>query len=331
MALSISVRDRHESSGKHTYPTLDTLSWTHKLHLSGKFAFSLATGSKSNRSSAINKERIIQVNETNIIPRKRTDWFQDGCYNKQRKKKFKASDALKEDLENLFLEGFITDGPKQGKNKYTGLSALLFLKNLKLANGRRKYSNDKSNKNGALPTKEYIKQWFSNRKSAMAKSERKRALAKNNQQPTNATYDNDQINQNITNDYFVDCIECTEEELFQGQSGKDYKNKKEYSIDDLKKLAGERMKSKKFTEKNLYFCLLKDDDFMKAKGTESELYDGKDAKFLKNLCVNRNLPSDAKRMSIITFLEINDQVQILKSGRQELSRVILKSRLEEEA
>ena len=94
-------------------------------------------------------------------------WFDDGCYRKHRKKKFQASDDLEQDLEVLFLEGFQTEGPKKGKNKYTPEQALAYLKNLKLPNGRWKYSNNKENPCGPLPTKLYIQGKFSRQKDKM--------------------------------------------------------------------------------------------------------------------------------------------------------------------
>ena len=84
---------------------------------------------------------------------------------------FRASEALKADLEALFLEGFEKDGPKQGKNKYTPDQAFVFLRNLKMNNGRRKYSFHPSNKNGSLPSTLYIQGWFSRRKNKMAEEE----------------------------------------------------------------------------------------------------------------------------------------------------------------
>ena len=126
-------RERHMKLGHHKFPILDLKSWVHQLHLSGNFAFSLATGTRTNRSSAINKERKFVVKEgSNPVEHKFVDtsWFANGCYVKYRKSPFNASESLKIDLENLFQEGFISDGPKQGKNKYTGMTALTYLKNL---------------------------------------------------------------------------------------------------------------------------------------------------------------------------------------------------------
>ena len=159
--------ERHMKAKNHRYPTTDLSSWIHQLHLNGNFAFSLAVGTRTNRSKAVNKGTQFTVKECKTYPETHPDvdsnWFSDGCYTKQRKVPFRASESLKSDLENLFLEGFISDRPKKGENKYTGLTALIHLKNLRLSNARRKYSYDPKNKNGPLPTKEYIKAWFSRR------------------------------------------------------------------------------------------------------------------------------------------------------------------------
>ena len=175
-----SARKKHNEKDGHKFPTSDLKAWTHELHLSGKFAFCLATGSRTNRSNVINRERDdYNIKESESFPAFHDDvgheWFKDGCYRKHRKTAFRASDALKKDLETLFQVGFQKDGPKKGKNKYSPEQALSFLKNLKLANGRRKYSHDDNNSNGALPTKLYIQGWFSRRKDKMAKEEREKA------------------------------------------------------------------------------------------------------------------------------------------------------------
>lgn len=49
-------RSRHESKNAHIYPTSNLASWVHELHLDGQFAFSLATGSRTNCSEYINQE-----------------------------------------------------------------------------------------------------------------------------------------------------------------------------------------------------------------------------------------------------------------------------------
>lgn len=94
---------------------------------------------------------------------------------KKSKPSFRASAALLLDLEALFLQSFDTEGPKKGKNKYTPDQALVFLQNLKNNDGRRKYSYDKQNDNGPLPTKQYIQGWFSRRKNKMAEVEKEKA------------------------------------------------------------------------------------------------------------------------------------------------------------
>lgn len=166
----------HLTRGKHSFPKVDLATNLHRLHLEGRLAFCLATGSMINRSSAVNKsnhdvqvgsstfqiwsEETCSVVNSTEIPL----WCKKGCYNTTRKTVFTGSAVLREDLEKLFLQGYDRgSAEKSSANKYTPAEAYTYLANLKLPNGRRKYSYAQSNKNGELPTTQYIKQWFSNR------------------------------------------------------------------------------------------------------------------------------------------------------------------------
>lgn len=136
----------------------------HLLHLEGKIAFSLATGTMTNRSKVADKSDYQVKNGANDSCVNSGDYFSKGCYNPKRSTNFKASDALRADLEALFLAGYQRDnGDKSNANKYTPIQALAFLSNLKMSNGRRKYSTDVNNNNGPLPSKSFIKSWFSRR------------------------------------------------------------------------------------------------------------------------------------------------------------------------
>ena len=105
-------------------------------------------------------------------------WYARGCYRKEvlkvYKSNFRATKALTNDLEYLFLKGFEKDGAKKGKNKYTPAEALVFLQNLTTEDGRRKYSDRDGNPNGPLPTKQYIQSFFTqgNRRWKQKKSRR---------------------------------------------------------------------------------------------------------------------------------------------------------------
>ena len=98
-------RDKHEkkSPSSCSFPPVDLKTHVQKMHLSGKFAFTLATGTMTNRSDDANTKTT------------------DGCYNTVRKTAFSASSALLDDLEALFIAGNSRkNGAKRGQNKYTG-------------------------------------------------------------------------------------------------------------------------------------------------------------------------------------------------------------------
>lgn len=113
---------------------------------------------------------------------------------------------MEQDLEILFLDGFITDGPKKGENKHNPEQALAILKNMKLPNGRRKYSNVKDNPCGPLPTKLYIQGKFSRQKEKMAKEEREKARISGNitmdQSVTGVVVDEENGDENLDEDCF---------------------------------------------------------------------------------------------------------------------------------
>ena len=155
-------RDRHENQSKCKFPPKDLATHMHLLHLDGNIAFCLATGSMTNRCEATDANGVTIRDGDEAIKNK--VWFKRGCYNTVRKKNVRASKALLADLEYLFLAGLQRDNiEKGGANKYTPLEAVTFLLNLKLPDGRRKYSHDDDNKNGPPPTVKYVKSWFARR------------------------------------------------------------------------------------------------------------------------------------------------------------------------
>ena len=163
--------ENHKKKNQHTFPKVDLSTNLQLLHLKGEFAFCLATGSMTNRSDVFDRSKFI-IRKGNVMTRnKKRSWFDKGCYNAVRKKSKNATAALIADLDAMFLAGFDTDNElKSAKNKYTPTQALSFLANLKMENGRRKYSHDLDNRNGPLPSKQYIKSWFG-RKAAEYKEE----------------------------------------------------------------------------------------------------------------------------------------------------------------
>ena len=322
-----SACDKHISNPetRHRYPRASLTNWVHELHLSGKFAFSLAVGSRKNRSKFMNSERPLNIPTCQEYPVENFlvdgKWFEDGCYRKHRKPPFNATKALKADLEFLFLQGFEKDGPKQGRNKYTPEQAYIFLKNLKRSNGRRKYSHDPENKeNGPLPTTLYMQGWFSRRKNKMAEEERRRAAKKSNSVET----DHDDVE--LLQEEEGIRLEEEEEEC---QSDKEL-----FTIDDstatsyqsqtivkLKSEAALRLKRAKFSSKELFAKLLKNDDILN-KNNES-IYNGRQESALKQMCEDRSLPSKISKDSLIYFLLHDDQVIKLKSCSTALKMVVM--------
>ena len=194
---------------------------------------------------------------------------------------------------NLFLEGFYTDGPKQGKNKYSAQEALAHLANLKLENGRKKYSHDISNRNGPLPSVQYIKAWFHNRKDKMAEVERSRA--------------------NRARQHGVDDDIPEPENIYASRDK-----------EELERLALRKLEPNKFTPKYFFVKLLENDDFMHAHNRQEQLvYEDSTVEQLKQICKSRMLPSKLGKKALAIFLEQCDEVQKHKSNLLSLKRVIL--------
>ena len=157
-------REKHEGQGhsKCSFPPTDLVSHMHLLHLDGNLAFCLATGTMTNRCNAIDTKGVSIRDGNQTIENK--DWFKKGCYNSVRRMNKRATKVLLADLEYLFLVGLQRDNiEKSGASKYTPWQALTYLLNLKMPDGRRKYSFDSENENGPPPSTKYLKSWFSRR------------------------------------------------------------------------------------------------------------------------------------------------------------------------
>ena len=157
-------REKHESQGhsKCSFPPTDLATHMHLLHLDGNLAFCLATGTMTNRCNATDTKGVHIRDGNQMIENK--DWFKKGCYNSVRRMNKRATKALLADLEYLFLVGLQRDNiEKSGASKYTPWQALTYLLNLKMPDGRRKYSFDSENQNGPPPSIKYLKSWFSRR------------------------------------------------------------------------------------------------------------------------------------------------------------------------
>lgn len=351
---SKSGMETHIASNKHKFPQSSFPSWVHELHLSGKFAFTLAVGSRRNRSGFVQKER----GGPTIEPAKKAPnhfgsvtqyWYSSGCYRKRSKDQFRATPALKDDLETLFIQGFQTDGPKKGRNKYTPEQALVTLKNLKIDDGRRKYSHAASNRNGPLPTKQYIQGWFSRRKNKMAEDEKKRAQAferarievvqgavvnvednqgaetlegtqdaaivvEGNQDTATIAGGNQDAETNIDED--IDVAKDFENDTLL--------NEEEYllSDDQISSLVKSRLRVKRFTLKAFCKRLLEIDDTLYKR--EPQSYDNMKTGALQKICQERNLPSDSSKQAMIIFLQLDDRVQTLTTCMPDVVAIILK-------
>jgi hypothetical protein len=328
-------RDRHKKKAEHKFPKSSLESWAHDLHLSGKFAFSLATGSRTNRSNFINQSRTLVIEKCVSEPLLHDDvdssWFEVGCYRKRRKEPFRASKSLKADLEALFLAGFQTDGPKRGKNKYSPEQAVAFLKNLTLGNGRRKYGYDKGNINGPPPSKLYIQAWFGRRKTLMAKEEREKVnkYEEANRRKDNAHSTEERDNANINDDdnHTNNHEQIDDIELDLGQEAilEQYNSD---NIDVLKRRIQQRTLASNFNAKMFYARLLEVDDELNQRSKSSYAVCNSENK-LKELCKQKMLPFDTKRQSLIKFLELDDRARHFRSCLPELTKVILQHEIVE--
>lgn len=277
-------KNTHVQKGKHNFPAPDLKTHVHQLHLSGRFAFCLATGTMTNRCNAANTTAV-DVKDGKSEPREHdevnSDWYKPGCYRAPERSYFRATNALIDDLEALFLDGFRRDGAKKGSNKYTPERALAFLRNLRLPSGRRKYSPDKSNSNGPLPATEYIKSWFSRRKSKMAEVER------------------DKENMKDFEDAFEDIDNEDEDILLSVPDNYDSS-----TFDELKKIGIERLGGTKLTKKKLLSRLLELDDELHKR--DRRIYREKVDRLVL-YCKARRLPTDMKKESILQLLRCDDK------------------------
>jgi len=305
-------RSNHRQKGDHRFPAPNLATHMHLLHLSGKFAFSLATGSMTNRCDVTDMKGMV-IEDGLEKPRQHTEireeWYATGCYRRSERNYTHVSASLIDDLEALFMEGFCRDGEKKGTNKYTAEQARAFLLNLRLPGGRRKYSHDSKNENGPLPTVIYIKSWFSRRKSKMANEERARkerqtnqAVAIRNEREGNEDNESDSEGEG-------DVLLAIPDKY------------SEWSLPKLKKEASRRMES--LSLKNIMKRLLELDDEVNRRDHMS--YHGT-ASILRNICKERGLPSEISKTSLVLFLTLDDKALRMHNHKmtegRELNQVI---------
>lgn len=328
---SKSKRDDHQNSSVHKFPTPDLKSWLHEMHLSGKFAFSLATGSRKNQANFINESRELSMKKCRNYPSQHSEvgheWYADGCYRKHSKDKFYATEYLKKDLEALFIAGFQTEGPKKGKNKYSPEQALATLKNLKLENGRRKYTYDRTNKCGPLPTKIYIQGWFARRKDKMAKAEREKVRRFENES-NNASLDLGDEEERGTDILDIECIGNEFDEIIGNDEIEiSCTNYSKENVPKLKDLTVQQMATNKFNDKLFFIKLLEDDDILNNRNRVSYRFSKKK---LQRMCTNRMLSACINKDSLVHFLECNDKARSLKSSLPKLTQIIQQHELHNE-
>ena len=290
-------RDKHEKKTPVacSFPPVDLKTHVQKMHLSGKFAFSLATGTMTNRSDDANtKTTTIQRGKK---PRLSCDvdasWYSDGCYNTVRKTAFSASSALLDDLEALFIAGNSRkNGAKRGQNKYTGDEAHTFLRNLKLSSGRRKYSNDAENANGPLPTASYISSWFSRRKQKMVDQESQQMLVSRDDE--------------VDDDTDINNIPLYTADNYAGQQESSLRAmvRKRLNLDGTR----ERLKEETILRNQLMFY---DELNMTGHEGESQKYPSL-LKKLQNICKKRQLPIGIGMETYISFLRLHDKVHRMR-------------------
>ena len=154
---------------KHTFPSINSLTKTTIDVMSGKWALSLACGSMTNRDRAVSATCVITpplaIKSDDRVPKY---WMECGCYRrdnkKWKKKPYRASKALNEDLEALFVEGekITLDGLSSKTTKYTAVEAVSVLRNMVDKDGHRKYRL--GGPNGAPPDVAFVRARFSKRK-----------------------------------------------------------------------------------------------------------------------------------------------------------------------
>ena len=173
-ALDNHLRRCQEGADQHIFPSQDLFSNVLLDATQGKWALSLACGGPmTNRCRALSPDVVVHDGpDTAVVQHEEigNSWFSDGCYRRDIRKtpSFAATKELVLDLELLYIAGERRDGggsEKKNASKYTPAQALARLSNMKVENGRRKYSCRKGNSNGPLPTEAYIRAWFSRRKS----------------------------------------------------------------------------------------------------------------------------------------------------------------------
>ena len=142
--------EEHVAKNKHKFPksTSITKAFQHVVNEKGVLACT------NNRSTAVPKGdfglELVLENQM-----EEHDWFQDGCYNKpKRKPATRMTQALRADLMALFEDGQLTGV------KYTPETAYRILANMKNPDGRCKYSHHPENPNGPLPEPGRIKNFF---------------------------------------------------------------------------------------------------------------------------------------------------------------------------
>ena len=184
-----------ESGGKHMFPSINSLSKiTYDASRGLLDPLNLMVGKRVNRDSGVynaSSERL-ETSQTPLPMCQECSGTLDctrcngvsslctgeGCLRRDfsllKKRVFRASPELVKDLEALFLKGEYRDKDDDDTSKqkikaakYTHIEAVAVLHNMKGVDGRRKYR--KGGQFGPLPTTNYVRSWFSNRKRKGAK------------------------------------------------------------------------------------------------------------------------------------------------------------------
>lgn len=184
-----------ESGGKHMFPSINSLSKiTYDASRGLLDPLNLMVGKRVNRDSGVydaSSESPLETLQTSLpMCQECSDNLDctkcngisslctgEGCLRRDfsllKKRGFRASPELIKDLEALFLKGEYRDNDDNDTSKqkikaakYTHIEAVAVLHNMKV-DGRRKYRE--GGQFGPLPTTNYVRSWFSNRKRKGAK------------------------------------------------------------------------------------------------------------------------------------------------------------------
>jgi hypothetical protein len=162
--LSEKALDKHATSGKHMYASQNFVDKA--VLLASDPGGLLAAGSRCNRSDEYGIVDVVDGVGEGVT--EGTEWYSIGCYRKPgRAAPQRKSEALKKELDRMFLAGEKNTGSKKNAQKYTAREARAELSSMLDTNGRLLFSN--TSLLGPLPSEDQIKQYWSTFKRNQSK------------------------------------------------------------------------------------------------------------------------------------------------------------------